>query len=231
MRALNKCLIVAILSIVISTAFSKRATADANTWRSKMNELSQALSETIPFLYPDPAQNSKTLTEKVNRIHEITKQLDGKLMHSKDVPDGDPALPYIAGLLNEDIERAHQSLQEGRVEYAKSVLRSSVAYCIACHTRTQMGVEFPLLKAFAEPLKRASWIEKIEFQTASRQFDTVLTDVMQKLESPGNIGISPLDLERGSRIALSILVRFKQIPIGRFFSRTRFANQKMLRFQ
>lgn len=217
MLNLRSCLKLSLSSLVIFNVF---AWATTDTWRVKMGELSSALSETIPYLYPDPKQDSKALTEKVKRIYEITKQLDGKLTHSSDVPDQDPALPYIAGLLNEDIERAYQSLQDGRTDYAKSVLRSSVSYCVACHTRTQMGVEFPLLKAFAERLKNASWIDKIEFQTASRQFDPVLTDVMQKLDSPGNVGVSPLDLERASRLALSILVRFKQDPIRANFLAT-----------
>jgi hypothetical protein len=200
------------LAAVVLVMSSLATEASAKSWRNNMSDLSAALSDAIPFLYPDPKQDSKVLTEKIKRIYDVTKQLDGKLNHSVEIPDSDPALPYIANMLRGDFERAYQSMQDGHVDYAKSVVRASVAYCIACHTRTQMGSEFPLLKAFAEPLKRASWIEKIEFQTASRQFDSVLNDVTQKLDSPGTVGISPLDMERGSRLALSILVRFKQDP-------------------
>ncbi len=203
----------AMTCLIAFAAISGAAFASApQAWRAKMGELSQALSESIPYLYPDPAQDPKKLTAKVKRIYDITKQLDGKLNHAVAMPDTDPALPYIAGLLKGDIERAYQSLQDGHTEYAKGVVRSSVAYCIACHTRTQGGVEFPVLAAFTEPLKRASWIERIEFQSASRQFDPVVAEVMTQLEKPGTVGISPLDLERGARIALSIAVRSKQDP-------------------
>jgi hypothetical protein len=181
-------------------------------WRAKMQDLAIALSETVPFLYPDPTSDGKQLTEKVKRIKDITSQLDGKLFHSMAMSDNDPALPYIAGLLKRDIDLAYLSLQEGHTDYAKSVVRNSIAYCIACHTRTKTGVQFPLLSAFDGPLKKASWIDKIEFQSGTRQFDSVLTEVMQKLDSPGNLGISTMDLERASRIALSIAVRVKQDP-------------------
>jgi len=184
----------------------------AKDWRVRMGELSVALSEAIPLLYPDPGKDPKGLSAKVKKIYDITKDLDSGLNHDVSVPDADPALPYIANLLRLDIERAYTSLQEGHTDYAKSVLRSSVSYCIACHTRTEGGVEFPVLKAFEQPLKRASWIEKIEFQAASRQFDPVFSEVMGKLKSPGNLGVSPLDLERGARIALSIAVRVKKDP-------------------
>lgn len=177
-----------------------------------MQELAAALGDAVPFLYPDPSQDSKALTKKMKRIYEITKQIDGKFSHAGEIPDSDPALPYIANLLKGDIERAYQGLQDGHTDYAKSVVRSSVAYCIACHTRTQAGVQFPLLSAFNESMKKASWIERIEFESATRQFDPAIAEVMKQLDSPSVTGISPLDLERASRIALSIAVRVKQDP-------------------
>lgn len=195
---------------LLMTVFSASAEAP-QAWRSKMGELAKALGEAIPYLYPNPEQDGKQLTEKVKRVYEITKKLDGKLIHAQ-LPDSDPALPYIAGLLKDDIERAYQSLQEGHSEYAKGVVRSSVAYCIACHTRTKGGTEFPLLKAFSEPLKRASWIERIEMQAATRQFEPAVEEVMSQLKKPSLSGVSSLDLDRAARIALSIAVRAKQDP-------------------
>lgn len=188
------------------------ATAAPNAWQEKMSELSSALSAAIPYLYPTPEQDPKGLTEKIKAIYEITRKLDDGMNHSIRTPDADPALPYIAGLLRQDIERAYQGLNDGHIEYAKSAVRNSVAYCIACHTRSQGGVEFPLLKAFAEPLKRASWIERIEFMAASRQFDAVLEEVKKQLRKPTDPPINHLDLERASRMALSIAVRVKKDP-------------------
>ncbi len=186
------------------------AGAEGKTWQGKMRDLSNALSEAIPFLYPDPSQDVKGLNEKVKKIYEISKGLDVKFDHAQKVKDFDPALPYLAGMLKQDIERAYLSMQDGNPEYAKAVIRSSTAYCIACHTRTKEGVEYPLLSAFAQPLKKASWITRIEFMAASRQFDAVLVNVMGELAASGNPGISPMDLERGSRIALSVAVRVKK---------------------
>ena len=195
--------------------------ADNGAWRSKMSELSAAISDAIPYLYPDPAQDPKGLEAKVRRIYEISQQLDVKFDHAQKVGDFDPALPYLAGLLKQDIERAYKGLQDGNPEYAKAVIRSSTTYCIACHTRTKGGQEFPLLTAFQKPLKSASWITRIEFQAASRQFDTVLNEVMTRLGGTGEPGVSPLDLERASRIALSIAIRVKRDPVkARFLAQS-----------
>jgi hypothetical protein len=181
-------------------------------WRQKMNELSSALAETIPYLYPDPSLDQKNLTAKVKKLHQLTKDFDVTTKHAMTRPDEDPVLPYIATMFRQEVERAYVSLQDGHAEYGKAVLRSSVSFCISCHTRASLGTQFPVLKAFEKPLERASWIEKLEFQTASRQYDTVLSEVMGQLKSTGTVGISALDLERGARTALSILVRLKKDP-------------------
>jgi hypothetical protein len=198
-----------LFACVLTVTFADAEAPQA--WRNKMGQLANALAEAIPYLYPSPDQDPKMLAEKVRRIYEITKTLDGKLDHAQ-LPDSDPALPYIAGLLKDDIERASESLKEGHTEYAKGVVRSSVAYCIACHTRTKGGAEFPLLKAFNEPLKRGSWIERIEMQAATRQFEPVISEVMAQLEKKDSKAMSSLDLERAARIALSVAVRAKQDP-------------------
>lgn len=199
--------------LVFTTSLSSWAdTKNKESWRSKMNELSQALADTIPYLYPDPSLDQKNLTAKVKKLHQLTKDFDVKTAHAMTMPDDDPVLPYIASMFRQEVERAYISLQDGHAEYGKSVLRSSVSYCITCHTRSDIGTQFPVLKAFEKPLERASWIEKLEFQTASRQYDMVLSEVMGQLKNPGTVGISALDLERGARTALSILVRLKKDP-------------------
>lgn len=186
--------------------------AEDKTWQTKMNELSSAMSDAIPFLYPDPGKDPKGLGEKIKNIYEISKTLDVGFDHAQKVKDMDPALPYLAAMLKGDIERAYTSFQEGHVDYAKQVIRSTTSYCIACHTRTKSGAEFPLLAAYAKPLQSASWITRIEFMAASRQFDSVLSEVIGKLQATGTPGVSALDLERGAKIALSVAVRVKKDP-------------------
>jgi mono/diheme cytochrome c family protein len=202
-----------ILRLLLLSGFVFGARAEDKTWQAKMNELSIVIGETIPLLYPDPNKDVSALKEKINKIYVISSGLDVMSDHMLKSKDYDPALPYLASMFKEDIERAKLSMEDGHVDYAKSVIRASTAYCIACHTRTKGGAEFPLISAYNQPLKSASWITKIEFLTASRQFDAVLTQVMGTLEDPGKLGISALDLERASRLALAIAVRVKKDPV------------------
>lgn len=195
--------------MVLSLCLS--ANADDLKWKTKMREVSGALSEVIPYLYPNEKGDVKGLTEKVQQLYEVSQKLDVK-DHMVKTGDYDPGLLYLTDAFKEDIGRAYQSLKDGYVDYAKYTLKNSTSYCIACHTRTSSGAQFPLIKAFAEPLKSAPWVSQLEFEAASRQFDSVYTQVMDELQRKECRSLSSLDLERGVRLALSIAVRVKQSP-------------------
>lgn len=203
-----KCATIFFLSLSVSI----NAHCDAKTWQEKMREISIAMGEVIPFLYPTPDKDIKGLTDKVGKLHDLTQELDVKTDHMIQTRDFDPALIYLSYAFKEDIDRAYRSLRDGHTDYARYVLRDSTSYCIGCHTRMASGAQFPLLKSFAEPLKHAPWIARMEFLAASRQFDAAFAEIMGELKKPSGGPLSSLDLERGVRMALSIAIRVKQQP-------------------
>jgi len=202
------------MMVVAVLGVTAMAAAEEVTWRSKMRELSQALSDIVPDLFSGiNLRDRQQLENKMSKIYAISNQLDQSSGHGVKVPDGDPTIPFVASMFNKDIERAYHGLQNGQVEYSKMLMRSSVSYCITCHTRSQMGPKFPLLNAFSEPLKKAPWIDRITFQAASRQFDAVNQAVSEQLGAkPAAAKVSPLELEKSVRIALAIAVRVQQSP-------------------
>lgn len=203
-----------ILALTMSPAvLAMSSVYGGEAWRDTMKQIAKTLGETVPYLFTNPVSDQKKLAEKVHKLTEITKNIDLKEIHSIKYPDNDPALPYIAEMFRSDLLRAESALEAGHVSYAQGVLKSSMNYCLACHTRHQPGTQFPLLNAFKEPLKKASWIERIEIEAATRQYDPVLTSVMAQLKEPIAPDMSSLDLERGARVALSILVRIKKDPV------------------
>lgn len=203
-----------ILVLVISPAvLAMSSVYGGEAWRDTMKEIAKTLGEAVPYLFTNPVTDQKKLAEKVHKLTEITRKIDLKEVHSVKYPDDDPALPYIAEMFRSDLVRAESALESGHVGYAQGVLKASMNYCLACHTRHQAGTQFPLLDAFKEPLKKASWIERIEIEAATRQYDPVLTSVMAQLKEPIAPDMSSLDLERGARVALSILVRIKKDPV------------------
>ena len=208
---MRKWILGSLFAVIVVAA--NLASASQKEWRETMKQFAQTMSEAAPFLFTNPVSDQKKLAEKVHRLVELTKKIDIRQIHSVNYPDNDPALPYIAEMFHGDIVRAEAALQSGHLSYAQGVLKSTMAYCMACHTRNNPGTQFPMLDAFKEPLKQASWVERTEIQAATRQYDTVLSSVMTQLKEPTAVGMSSLDLERGARIALSILVRIKKDPV------------------
>lgn len=205
--------ILLILILLLMTGPLGAEEASKKPWRAQMQELSKAMGDIAPALFADDKKTNKAeFTKKAKQLFEISKGLDKSAGHSMIVPDGDPTLPFLTHLFREDIERAYHIAQEGHIQYAKEVLRSSVTYCIACHTRAQTGPQFPMLDSFTSQLKGASWFDRISFQAASRQFDTVFQQVMGQLKEGNKLAATPLELEKGVKIALAISIRVKQNP-------------------
>lgn len=191
--------------LMLGFALSLTAFA-SDEWRAQMKELSAKLADITPSLFSTQESNEK-LEQKIKAIFSITQKLGDKVTHADLVPDSDPALVYVAKGLNSEIERAYASIKEGHPEYARMVMRSTVSYCIACHTRTQSGPEFPLISAFDQGLKNATWEERIEFLAATREFEAAVKEVLAKLKHPGDL--EPLAVERAARVVLAVAVRVK----------------------
>ena len=200
------------ISLAVLLTCTGIAADEKSSWRGNMKSLSDALAETVPLLYSSDPKDAKILIQKVEALNKIAGKLDSKPGQHKQFPESDPALPYIASMFSDSLERATVSLKEGRTTYGKSVLRSSIAYCTACHTRHEAGAQFSLLKAFEKPLEKADWIERVEFMAATRQYDELLKQVSAKLKAPSDPGTFAMDLERGTRLGLSVLVRIKKDP-------------------
>lgn len=184
-------------------------------WNQQMRSLSQALADIVPDLFkPDPTTPTdiKTLQKKSSRLLKAAKNIDLSHKHGLRAPDQDPSLVFLSEMFREEIEFANKGIQQGFYGYSKTLLKSSVTYCIACHTRTDSGPQFPVLDAFKEPLKKASWLERIKFEAATRQFDGAYREVMTKIDDPQLSPATRLELDSAVKIALSIAVRVKKSP-------------------
>lgn len=196
-------------------------------WNAKMAELLRALSDTIPDLFipsvapssaPSIAAKDETrmvspeFRERVKRIYDLSRSIDQNGKHATKAPDSDPGLAFVSQMFREDMERAYQSLDNGSAEYSKGILKASVSYCIACHTRTQDGAQFPLIGTLEKSLEKAPWIDRVAFKAATRQFDDAYSEVMTRFEPGATASKAAFETERAARIGLTIAVRVKDSP-------------------
>jgi hypothetical protein len=180
-----------------------------------MGQLSSALAEMIPDLFePELDEAAKgRLRQSTRKISELGRSLTPKIRELGTEHRADPTLPFMASLLQEDFQRASESFQRGQIDYGRAVMRSAVASCVACHTRTDSGPKFPLLSAFQAPLERVPFADRISLLIATRQFDSAIDETLARLKDSGpRANGRTLDLERASRRALGVAVRVRQSP-------------------
>lgn len=186
------------------------------SWSQKMQELSQAMSDLLPELTSQkPTTNPKTIakikaaTAKLQGLAHSINLTDGK--PSPTPPDDDPSIAFLSALFERELKHANSSLNSGNLEYAKGSLRVITNYCIACHTRTDQGPNFP---AFPMPSNTAKLpkFEKAQLYAATRQFDRAAKEFESVISDPSFAKKNQLDWGRAVRQAFTIAVRVKRDP-------------------
>lgn len=207
-------MITLLLVFGLQSAVAKEDSAKP-TWNAQMQSLSKALSDILPDLFkadPKTPDEISAFKKKSAELYKASQNIDLNYKHGVNAPDSDPTLVFLSGMFRDEIENAHKGVEQGFYGYSKGRLKSSVSYCIACHTRDSSGPQFQLIGAFQEPLKQAPWLDRIKFEVALRKFDSAYTDVMKKIEDPAVLKSYRIGLEPVINIALSIAVRVKKSP-------------------
>lgn len=184
------------------------------TWPQKMQELSKTITELLPDI---TRSNAPTDTEK-KRLEKNAKKL-ARLAHTIKMPaeskegvvrpDTDPTLTFVSGLFAADAKLAYNAIHIGNYDYGKSTLRTLTSYCVACHTRTDKGPQFPKLDVKMDGLAP---IEKGRVLAATRQFDAALAEFEKIIADPKTADSNPFGWGTAMRHALTIAIRVKKDP-------------------
>ncbi len=200
------------LSLLLMITVSAKAD---EAWSSKMKELSRLL----PALMTDTAKAKKMTDKEVKKVAENAKKF-AELAHklSKDNKkaklgpiDSDPTIAFVADVFEDDARRAHHAISSGNVEYGMNILASSASYCIACHTRSSFGPQFPQLDIGTDT-SALNEFEKANLYAAVRQFDRALAAYEKVIGDSGFQMQHPFDWETAVKRALAISIRVNQNP-------------------
>jgi len=185
---------------------------DQGKWQEKMQSLAQVMGELLPELV-SPNGDPKIIEKDAKALSELSHSLKEGRMTGKMMPpsDLDPSIGLVAGRFSDETKHAYFAIQHGNLNYGKTLLRSTTAYCIACHTRHENGPEFPTfpLNPKVEGLGRE---EKAEIYVATRQFDKGLAEFQSLIADEELVKKHPFEWERPLRNALAIAVRVKNDP-------------------
>lgn len=204
---------VLLLSLLISTP----AVAKLRKWNQKMQELKSTFSELLPELSdsrPITPTSKKQLEKSTKKLLELAHTINGgpgSKGGSPLPPEADPTIAYIADMFEREVKYAYSSLQSGHTAYAKAVLRTVSGYCIACHSRHDMGPEFPVMDPIAT--KNLPPMERAQLLAATRQFDGALEEFEKIVGDAAFAKKNEIQWGKAVRHAFTIAVRVKKDPV------------------
>lgn len=217
----NIIVLIATLTLISCTSTEEQNETTATstpanpTWTGQMLKLSNTLSELVPYLFDDKKffdpDNKNIILKKAKELTGLAHTLDQKKLMN--TPTDDPAVVFFAAQFQDDLKRAVESLETDHKDYARSVLKTSISYCISCHTRSDQGRAYPLIAGNDSFVKSLSGIEKARYYTATRQFDAAIKEFIGVLEDPETGKVRPFDIEKAARNALALAVRVKKDPV------------------
>ena len=178
-----------------------------------MRSLAASINNLIPFISESEsagtAKQNKEDLAKIEDLNRAVGALKGQVQKhggSNAAKASDPMFNMLVANFSEDIDRATQAYKNGNVQYARAVLRGTVAYCNGCHTRTENTSKFKF-PIFPEAMKKLSLPEKMKFFAANRRFDEALKVFNEYLDGNKMQSMDSYEFEKSVEIAVSILVR------------------------
>lgn len=188
------------------------AHSDEESWNKKMQGLYISLAELLTDTTTDRRFNDPKYKKQIQKNADFLAKVTHDLSKQKlNLPNTDPTLQIISGLLAREAKDAAQALRDGNRSYARTILNTLPSYCVSCHTRNQTGAQFKEL-ALDPTQNTMSPFERGEFFAATRQFDRALAEFDQNIKDSKAAETDHWSWRRSIQEALTIAVRVKKDP-------------------
>ncbi len=192
--------------------FSNSGHGALKKWNERMQELAGVLNDLLPEIHRNTTGDTEVLAKNTKKLSELVHGI-GMVPGGKSIlpPDSDPTLTFVQGLFEHETKRAYRAIKEGHVEYGKGILRTTTGYCIACHSRSSNGPDFPSLN-LSPKVESLTAFEKAQLLAATRQFDAAIDSLSALAADEAFSKARPLDWNRAVKQGLTLAVRVKDDP-------------------
>ncbi|MCB0405975.1 MAG: hypothetical protein KDD51_14430 [Bdellovibrionales bacterium] len=187
-----------------------------SSWSAKMQDLSHVLPELLVDVSKENALQDRSTLARVKKntakLTELSHRIAKSQKTKKGGPiDADPSIGMLSVIFEDEAKHAQTALNQGHLEYARSILLSISSYCISCHTRTDFGPKFPVLKLDAKT-DSLTIGERADLFSATRQFDRALAEYEKIILDPKVMQENPFEWDRAVKKMLAICVRVNKDP-------------------
>lgn len=202
-----------LIAIALFATRSPAATpAGEPAWRASMQglfaSLQGLLSLTVdPARFNDPA-NAAAIQSSAKKLAESAHRMAGITPSS---PDADPSIRMFAAILEDQSQAALDAYQSGSREYARNLFNSTASSCIACHSRTDVGVKLDWA-VDSGPAAQLPPHQKAQLLAAGRAYGPALEQLSKALADPELAKERPFDWNQALRTALVLSIRAEKDP-------------------
>jgi hypothetical protein len=201
---------IALLTVLfLSTAHADDA-AKKQIVPETMQKLYKTLSEVLTSSSSEERFNNKSNRSQIEEQLKTLSTLAHSIKDKEFAGDKkDPTLSILSGYLSDETNSAYNAFKNGKMEYARNIIRSIPGTCIACHSRNNFGPQFDKLAIepgdqILKPMERA------EFYAGTRQFDRAEKDFLAIIENNEIASNDPYTWEHAIRQSLTIAIRVKK---------------------
>jgi hypothetical protein len=124
----------------------------------------------------------------------------------------DTTLAALSREFSDETSRAKEAFQMGRKEYARSSILHLTSYCFECHTRSPNGPDFFGGQDLKIEFRDTQSLVYAEYLLATRRFQEAFQTLNQILDRGAEQPHQIFDMDRASRLALVVAVRYMRSP-------------------
>ncbi len=210
-RSAGRRLAAGLAVLSLGAAVAARAADTPEEPGQSMREIFQALQILLPpslddDRFGDPAQRER-IQEALSTLSQGAVRLDA---HGR---ARDAGFSFLSRSLAQDARDIERRYAAGRHREARFLLHQLIDTCVACHSRLPDPRESSLAVRFMDEGRIAELpaIERVRFETATRQFERALETYEDLLQST-SVSASDLDLMGHLDAYLEIALRVRNDP-------------------
>ncbi len=220
---MNKILILTILAAINFACTSKNnvsaetSTQEPKTWNAQMAKMYASMQELLPMVYSernfsDP-KNYNSILNNTKNMMGLAHSIDQSKMDKVKSPDLDPAVSYLSTQFQRHLSHAYASIEAKNMAYGRGLLKSSLSYCMACHSRGNHGPQYDFWGLKPEFANSLTALDKVDFYAATRQYKAAMIELDKILADSKSNKAQSLEVEIAARKAIAISVRVFNDPM------------------
>jgi tetratricopeptide (TPR) repeat protein len=200
-----------LLTIITVIVIAKVSRASQN-WTGRMQDLAASMTCLLPFVANDQAfsdpKNKVKIDECINELWKLTRNLNDVLQkHTGLKPEiyrEDPLLPIIADSFAQDVDMVKSLSDRSNQKFTQHLLKSTLTYCTACHTRKEASPSTMSFPAFRQLTNSLPLVDRLRYLSAIRNFKTALQEFRNAIPKTSKEQVSDSQFEQASHLALLI---------------------------